>query len=133
MKIGIDTNVLIRAFVNDGSAQFNAVSRLMRENHIVISSTVLLETEWVLRDTFKLARGMVANAFETLLGARHVSLLESDAVVRALDGLRAGCDFADVLHLALNREVEAFVTFDKRFARRAASLALTPPVELLKP
>jgi predicted nucleic-acid-binding protein len=55
MSLGIDTNVLLRSFINDGSAQFDAVAELVREQDILIPPTVLLETEWVLRDVFKLA------------------------------------------------------------------------------
>ena len=132
MKLGIDANVLVRSFVDDGTAQFSAVARLMRENHIVISSSVLLEAEWVLRDAFKLARDKIADAFEALLGAANVTVLQSDAAVRALRALRDGCDFADALHLALCEGAETFVTFDKRFARQSAALGLRPPVRLLQ-
>lgn len=131
MRIGIDTNVLIRSFVDDGTAQFRAVARLMRENQIVISPSVLLEAEWVLRDFFKLAREKVADAFETLLGAPNVTVLQGDCAVPALKAYRDGCDFADAFHWALAPEVDGFITFDRRFARRAATLGLKPPVQLL--
>lgn len=131
MKLGVDTNVLVRVFVDDGTAQFNAAGRLMRENQIVISPSVLLEAEWVLRDVFKFPREQVADAFEALLGATNVMVLKGGAAARALREFRNGCDFADAFHLALTVGVEAFVTFDKRFARRAAKLGLRPPVQLL--
>lgn len=132
MKVGIDTNVLVRSFVDDGTAQFVAVARLMRENQVVISPSVLLEAEWVLRETFKLARDKVADAFETLLGASNVTVLQEDAAVPALKAFRSGCDFADAFHWALCPDVDGFMTFDKRFVHRAAALGLRPPVQLVE-
>lgn len=130
MRIGIDTNVLVRAFVDDGTAQHRAVGKLMRDHHVIISPSVLLEAEWVLSDTYELSRLQIAQAFEALIDATSVNILKYDAVARALEQFRAGFDFADVLHLALTSEIEAFATFDKRFARRAAKLGLRPTVLL---
>jgi predicted nucleic-acid-binding protein len=132
MRLGIDTNILVRSFVNDDTNQFRAVARLMREHQIVVSPSVLLEAEWVLRDAFKLAQDKVADAFEKLLGAANVTVLQGDAVVQALSAFRKGCDFADGFHVALSAGTEAFVTFDKRFARHAATIGLQPQVQLLE-
>jgi predicted nucleic-acid-binding protein len=131
MRVSIDTNILVRSFLDDGTAQFRAVAELMRENEIVIPPTVLLETEWVLRDAFELAREKVADAFEALLGASNVTVLQGDAAVLALGGFRGGCDFADAFHLALSAGTDVFFTFDRRFVRRAAALGLQPTVQPL--
>lgn len=131
MKVGIDTNILVRSFLDDGTAQFRAVAQLMRENQIVIAPSVLLEAEWVLRDAFKLEREQVADAFEALIGAGSVTVLHDEAAVHALRAFREGCDFADAFHLALSVGVQSFMTFDKRLARCASSLGLQPPVRLL--
>jgi predicted nucleic acid-binding protein len=40
-------------------------------------------------------------------------------------------DFADALHLARSSRASSFATFDKRLAKRAKGLALTPAVDLL--
>ena len=131
MKLGIDTNVLVRSIVDDGTAQFNTVARLMREHHIVIPPSVLLEAEWVLRDVFKLEREQIIDAFEAFLGVTTVTVLQATAAARAFKAFREGCDFADAFHLGLASDVEAFVTFDKRFAQRAVALGLRPSVQLL--
>lgn len=49
----------------------------------------------------------------------------------ALDGFEKGLDFADALHVARSARASAFATFDKRLAKRAKSLALSPSVDLL--
>jgi len=42
-----------------------------------------------------------------------------------------GLDFADALHLARSSRAAAFLTFDRRLAKRAKDLARSPPVEWL--
>lgn len=131
MRLGIDTNILVRALFDDGSSEVAWVNTLMRENQIVISPTVLLETEWVLRDAYELGRNDVAKALEGLLGTTSVTILQRDAVVRAFGAFRDGCDFADAFHAAFTPGVEAFMTLDRKFARRAETLGIEPPVRLL--
>jgi predicted nucleic acid-binding protein len=60
-----------------------------------------------------------------LFGLPTVSVAEPRAVRRALDYAELGLDFADALHLAQATECEAFVTFDRRLARKARRLAET--------
>jgi predicted nucleic acid-binding protein len=42
---------------------------------------------------------------------------------KALDWAARGMDFADALHLAKAHGCDAFVSFDRRFARAAAELS----------
>ena len=66
-----------------------------------------------------------------LASIEHVTLEDRDAVLMALDGFGKGLDFADALHLARSSRAAGFATFDKRLAKRAKALGLTPPVALL--
>jgi predicted nucleic acid-binding protein len=66
-----------------------------------------------------------------LVGIEHVSIEDRGAVLAALDGFAQGLDFADALHLARSSRAAAFLTFDRRLAKRAKSLSVTPPVEIL--
>jgi predicted nucleic-acid-binding protein len=129
--IAVDTNIVVRFLVDDGSAEVPRVVQFVRENSIAVHPTVLLETEWVLRYTVGLKRSEVIAAFERLLGLRAAAIGEREAVLTALDAYRDGCDFADALHWALTRNAEAFATLDKKFARRAGRLGLTPPIKLV--
>jgi len=45
--IAFDTNMLVRAVVADNPAQVAIVRRLIMQDSVFISRTVLLETEWV--------------------------------------------------------------------------------------
>lgn len=130
--IAIDTNVLVRFLVADDQIQSPVVERLFAENRIIIPHTVLLETEWVLRYTYRFARDRVVSALRHVLGMETVVCAHTDAVAIAIGALANGCDFADALHaMTAQPDAEAFVTFDEEFARRAATLDELPPVRLL--
>jgi predicted nucleic-acid-binding protein len=131
----IDTNVLARFFINDPDdaeaikQRPFAVAAL--SERAFVSVTVLLEFEWVMRVFYAFARPDVAYAMRSLVSIEHVSIEDRGAVLAALDGFARGLDFADALHLARSSRAAAFVTFDRRLAKRAKNLSVTPSVELL--
>jgi predicted nucleic-acid-binding protein len=93
--------------------------------------TVLLELEWVLRGFYALACRDIAKALRALTGIEHVTIEDRDAVLSALAAFEDGLDLADALHVARSTRASAFVTFDRKLARRAKALALLPTTELL--
>jgi predicted nucleic-acid-binding protein len=131
----LDTNVLARFFVDDADdpqaarQRPAAIAALSDRAHV--SVTVLLELEWVLRGFYALARRDIAKALRALTGIEHVSIEDRDAVLTALAAFEAGLDFAAALHVARSARASAFVTFDRRLARRAKALALSPAIHLL--
>lgn len=130
-----DTNVLARFFVDDAddaqaARQRPAAIAALAERSFV-SVTVLLELEWVLRGFYELPTRDISRVLRALASLEHVTLEDRDAVLVALDALDKGLEFADALHLARSSRACGFATFDRRLARRARSLALTPPMELL--
>jgi predicted nucleic-acid-binding protein len=92
---------------------------------IFVPLTVVLECEWVLRSLYGFSRSAVVAALEAFCGAPGVAVGEAAAVKRAFRLAKQGLDFADALHLAQATECEAFVTFDRRLARKAGRLAET--------
>ncbi|MFC3711816.1 PIN domain-containing protein [Sphingoaurantiacus capsulatus] len=124
----VDTNVLLRAIVNDDAAQAALAHELLRDDCFV-STSVLLETAWVLKSYYGFDRAQLAAALLALLSAETVHVVHPERVGRAMAGFAAGADFADMIHLAEATDFDAFVTFD----RALASLADPPvPVELLR-
>ena len=55
----IDTNVLVRAIVNDDTAQSASAIELLTDHDIYIPVTVVLELEWVLRSRYAFAPKVV--------------------------------------------------------------------------
>jgi predicted nucleic acid-binding protein len=123
--LAIDTNIVVRYVVGDGGDEFVRAVNVVENNQVSIAVTVVLETEWVLRDVYEFSRAEVLSTFTRLFGLPTVSVAEPLAVRRALDYAEQGLDVADALHLAQAIESEAFVTFDKRLAKKAGKLAET--------
>jgi predicted nucleic-acid-binding protein len=131
----LDTNVLARFFVDDSddaqAAKQRPAAIAAMSQRAFVSVTVLLELEWVLRGFYTLPLRDIARVLRALAGVENVTLEDRHAVLVALDAFEKGLDFADALHLARSARASAFVTFDRKLAKRAAGLQLTPPTELL--
>ena len=128
----IDTNVLVRALVNDNAAQSARAIALLTGHDIYIPVTVLLELQWVLRSRYAFAPKVVAQAIEKIAALGNVVVGERTAVLAAAARAAQGWDFADALHHALSHGCEDFLTLDadqvKRAARATAGGAKVAPV-----
>lgn len=136
--IAVDTNILARFYVDDptdpeAARQRPCAAKLLRDSPSVhVPVTVVLEFAWVLRAFYSFATEDCAGAIEHLIGLPNVHVEDWPAVKEALRLYRAGLDFADALHLTRSGKCERFYTFDdKKFARRAAKLAVVPDVVVL--
>ncbi|MGA8054328.1 MAG: type II toxin-antitoxin system VapC family toxin [Burkholderiales bacterium] len=131
----LDTNVLARFFIDDADDAHAAKQRpaavAALSERAFVSATVLLEFEWVMRGFYALPRRSIVAVLRALTGIEHITIEDRGAVLAALDAFDAGLDFADALHVTRSARAAVFVTFDRRLAKRAKSLSLSPAVELL--
>ena len=128
--LAVDTNVIVRYLTRDDPAQFAKAEALIAGTDVYVSTTVLLETEWVLRDAYRYGRDRIVNALAALAGLPRVALENSALVAQALDWTARGMDFADALHLARAMHRQAFVSFDRRLdaaARRIGGMTVRQP------
>lgn len=135
--IAVDTNILARFYCDDpqdpeARKQRPLARRVLLESPAVfVPLTVLLEFEWVMRGLYDAPPSTWCDVVDHLLGMPHVTIERWESVKDALDLHRQGLDFADALHWACSRHCSSFVTFDdKRLARRAKRLGLSPAVSL---
>ena len=126
--LSIDTNIVLRLLTADEPIQTARARALVENSPVRVSTTVVLEAEWVLRRGYRLDRGAVLSGLRALLGIPNLVLDELDRVLEALELAEAGLDFADALHVAAAKECEAFVTFDRALIRGAARTLVNPPV-----
>lgn len=126
MPSAIDTNVLVRFLVDDGSEQVARARRIFGEQRVFISLSVMLETEWVLRGNFGFQREQICDAFDRVLGYGSITFQDARALGDAVDACRAGMDFADALHLKTAAACDLFYTFDKKLIRKANHDNSTP-------
>jgi predicted nucleic-acid-binding protein len=123
--LGIDTNVLVRFLVRDDQTQFEKARKLLKREvsngrRVFINQLVLLETEWVLRSRYGLAKTLMLDTISRLLDAPDIQLEDEPAVEEALFIWRdANADFADCLIGARNRRLgcRATVTFDTKASK----------------
>lgn len=115
----IDTNVLVRAIVNDDTAQSARAVALLTSSDIFIPVTVILELEWVLRSRYAFAPKVVAEAIAKITTLGNVVVGERAAVRSAASRAANGWDFADALHVALSAGCDDFTTLDADLVKRA--------------
>jgi predicted nucleic acid-binding protein len=120
--LAIDTNVLVRYLAADDPSQAARARRLIENNEVFVPTTVLLESEWVLRRVYRYAPAELAAALSDFCGLPQVTLEDEPTVGRALGWMRDGLDFADALHVAACSHCDAFISFDRALAKAANAL-----------
>jgi len=118
----VDTNVVVRFVTRDDPVQARKARRFIEANEIFVPLTVLLETEWVLRRLYGFGQETVLAALRSFAGLPQVTVEAPSRVALAMQWAGQGMDFADGLHLASAEGCEAFVSFDRRFARSAREI-----------
>jgi predicted nucleic-acid-binding protein len=129
--IGLDTNILVRFFMQDEPAQAKKVNLLFAgltpENPGYVSLIVLLELHWVLKKIYKFDRESLAEATLSLLSTAQIKVESASIVLSAVKNYKtASVDFEDALisKLALNAGCKSIYTFDKTAAKYAGMTLL---------
>lgn len=106
--IGLDTNVLVRVLVDDGSANVTKARKFVAAQaadgrDFFVDTVVLVEMVWVLETVFGYGRTDIATAIEAILGNAAYVVDGRETVVAALAQFRKGkADFSDCLIVARN-------------------------------
>jgi predicted nucleic-acid-binding protein len=121
----VDTNIVVRYLTADHPAQTARARALIDGTQVWLGLTVVLETEWVLRGTYRFRPAAIISALRTLIGQPTVTVENPPALAQALDLCDSGMDFADALHIATTAHCDGFDTFDTALAKLAARIGLT--------
>jgi len=102
--IGIDTNVLVRTFLEDDVAQAKAAKDIMessaKDGKLFISSYAILEFVWVLK-VKKIPRKEIYEAIIMLTDSPGVTIGQRDVVLAAAEKFITGkADFGDYMILS---------------------------------
>jgi predicted nucleic-acid-binding protein len=116
MKVTADTNVLIRASVQDDVHHGRRAAKILAEADLIaVPVSVLCEFVRVLRRGYKKSAADVSDAIRRLMRSVNV-VMNRPAVEAGLSSLDAGGDFADGV-IAYEGEwlgAEEFVSFDSK-------------------
>lgn len=132
MRITADTNVLVRALVQDDPEQAKSASALLEQAELVaIPLPVLCELVWVLRRIYRFSNHDCVSAIEALLASSSV-VADRPAVTAGLKLLASGGDFADGVIAFGGRQLgsQQLATFDREAARLLSEAG--EPVHLLR-
>lgn len=116
MKISVDTNVLVRAVLQDDAEQARTAAKILEEASLIaVSLPCLCEFVWILLRGAQLPKEKVAVAIRALLDAGNV-VMNRPAVEAGLSVLAAGGDFADGVMAYEGNWLggETFVSFNKK-------------------
>lgn len=129
--IALDTNILVRYLLNDDKAQAAEAERLLDSGEdLHVPVTVWLELAWVL-ESYGCTGAEVVKAMRHLLGLPNLHTSDTVALLRTLEWLEGGMDFADAFHLSLASHAQSLATFDRDLARKAEKIGAHPPVRRL--
>lgn len=131
-RIVADTNVLVRLLIRDDVEQWEIANRLFQQHGFLLLTTVVFETEWVLRSRYRLEPVLVCELFEDMMKLGSIEFQERERVKQALAAHRLGMDFADALHAGATPSGHTFITFDEAFIKRAKQQFNHLAVELAK-
>jgi len=121
--ISVDANVIVRLLTGDDRTQFNRARALFEKKAVIfITTTVVLETEWVLRYAYHFNPLQITAAFHSLFGLPNVQVEEPLVIADAMEWHAGGMDFADALHLSQSRAAGSFATFDKDLVKKSSGI-----------
>jgi predicted nucleic-acid-binding protein len=127
--IAIDTNIVVRLLVVDDVGQSGRARALVEAGPVFVPTSVLLETEWVLRERYGIERRKLTDALRRLLKLPAVVSEDRFRAMQSLDWADAGMDFADALHLAGSSHCDGFASFDRKLAKVSKRLGALPVME----
>lgn len=116
MKITADTNILIRAAVQDDKAQAQQAVKLLQDATLIAVPThVLCEFTWVLKQCYKKSNEMIIAAIHSLMNSGNVTV-DRTAIDAGLSLLEAGGDFADgvIAYEGFRMGATTLVSFDQK-------------------
>ena len=119
--IGLDTNILLRLWLNNDPAQNMRIDALLAERgstpaSLLVTDVVLAEALWTLRSAFDQDKSARALAVRSVLEETAFAFEDREAVERALALFEAGsCCFSDCLVVAKHAQhgCDFTATFDR--------------------
>jgi predicted nucleic-acid-binding protein len=107
----------VRFLARDDPVQTPLADEAVHQDFL-LTATVLLEAEWVLRSYYGWSREQRVRGLESLLDLPHAIAFPASARW-ALDRTAKGADFADMMHIAAAGGVSSFLTFERKLKRLA--------------
>lgn len=124
MRIIADTNILVRAVLNDDPRQAAAARKVLAAaDSVAVPLVCLCEFAWVLHQGFLVPRQEIAASIRALIDSGRV-IVDQPGTGAGLAFLDEGGDFADGAIAANGAEMggEIFMSFDRDAVRRLKAM-----------
>jgi predicted nucleic-acid-binding protein len=123
--IGIDTNILLRLWLDDDPAQNKRIDALLAKHggapgSLLVTDVVLAEAVWTLQSAFDQDKAARLTAVRSLLEETAFAFEDREAVTRAVAQFEAGsCGLSDCLVVAKHAQqgCDFTATFDRGMRR----------------
>lgn len=123
--IGLDTNILLRLWLDDDAAQTARIAALLAEHgqtpgSLLVTDVVLAEATWTLRSAFQRDKASLALAVGSLLDEPAFAFEDREVVATALALFERGpAGFADCLIVArcTHQGCEFTASFDRHMRK----------------
>ncbi len=120
--IAIDTNILVRVFIDDlETTQVNKARELVKKaKNIYLTQIVLVEMAWVFSRAYKLNKQQITSILQEIYENSAFTVEHESIFLEALVFYKNNnADFSDCMILAATRiaNIRQFYTFDAKFSR----------------
>lgn len=123
--IGVDTNILLRLWLDDDPAQNKRIDTLLAAHggmpgSLLVTDVVLAEAVWTLKSAFEQDKNAQSLAVRSLLAETAFAFEDRDAVAAAISLFETGsCEFSDCLVVAKHARLgcDFTATFDRGMRR----------------
>lgn len=129
---GLDTNILLRYFLQDDPVQSAVASRFVEslrgDSPGFVSLVCLVELVWVMSRGNRASRAKILEILNGLVSSKELVIEQRETVQKALRMFRSGnADFADCLieRVAASAGCEQTITFDQTAAKACGMTLLT--------
>ena len=136
-KLFLDTNIWLRFFLKDDSSQYKSVYELISQIEqgkfrVYTSNIVLLETYYVLFQTYKIPHEQVLELIDSIFEVRGITVIDRTDSRQAFQYLKKyNIKFADCLIASQISKMTYLVSFDKDFNKIREIKNVTPNKVLL--
>ena len=120
--VRIDTNYIVRYFVNDDPAMADIAEKMLHSKRVYIANEIIAEVVYVLSGVYDIDREVIANLLLELIDFENILVSNPSVVSKSLEIYRSQkLDYVDCLLCAYGRE-DTIVTFDKKLKKCVKSI-----------
>lgn len=123
-KVLLDTNALLRFFLNDIPEQKKAVDKLLRgakagEESLIVSQIVVFELAFILEKYYQFAKDLVVDRLKNLVLTKYLKVESRETFILALSLYSAtSVSFVDCFLIAKAKQLKSEIfSFDKELIK----------------